>query len=1309
MLTGVIDVALGRANSFWGSVSQVVPPRQRALACFLIACGFLVVYRFKPDLSILLTAGVLLVLAFLSLLALQGRSRIAPGKASSFLIASKYLRGRDNDIRRLVRIIESEPLLFLTGESGSGKSSTLSQGIIPALANDAAFVAIYIDNWGTDWVRGPYLAVETALRRTLAEDLQKSGWSPEWDRPIASILETMKTTLGRTPLLIFDQFDDYQTQHRSRFIRGSVVRSARALRKANPFWDMIGSLLVQGTIHCVFTTRDDASSLLETVRFIRPRTYILPLADAFIADELLTEIADSGAVEQPENGWHQLTRRIVRDLEAEHSEKVLPVQMVRAFEGLVNLPSLTVREYERRGGLSGIDAYYLEIRLKEIGQRVGWEVSLLLQILSSLIAGNKTSSKTEEELLNIVPESIRGEKTLQIVLGDLEEHKIVRHIILPSSHQLAWRLDHDYILHSVHALSLRVNRWSELLRDAQARWEEATGIWEKYRTLLQPDRQVRLFWEYIQGHLRYGSAVSFARWSLIRLVFNVWIAALIAILVLGEIRADYDAREEARRLVRLSAGLSYGLQDLNQWTPRDKALWKISVANLRLRRAILREELADAEVPQGSALPMLSSQLPLSISLLSGPDLQLRQKIIEPVFRENCSAKQLSDFWIQTCSSLLTNLPSLPSWGADFFNRQIDLRANDADQTVEALASDLASIRSVPQSVLAKTGHVLVQRLTLAQKNPYPQSTDQSVNTTSPGEYPANTLSALLVLNDHVDQTDRDATTAYLLHKMEEGHQTSSTRLTFADGMKGFAGLAPLQRAATLAVTEIIDNRKSDPLYDIEFTYTANQLCQVSAEFQKKVVDYIIQNKKIAVISMTNAACFHELPIQEQESIGQLMADSINDPQMLTSQLLSLDLSSPSVYATASDRLAQAIDKTARQKNIEYQTEALIQTVSSLGHRASNSAVEVACKYLSTAITKRLKEQPSTAQPNSLNTRWSDISRSVGLLVSFDPIPRDISEAVSTAVINEALNAPNSELPVVAPIVSSLILVAKSDDVERYQNSLTNRISNAQVSELADIARAFDSKLNQRLPQVADIAASSLLQRFQNLASKPFATKYDDKSDLKLVTDALLILPHRPDEVSNKVLDIFLKNYQQAEAEQKNSFSVVIMQLGRSSDRRVQSVASAYYDEAIKKQNASDPNLQLAAPLLDADSKRTLLRRAVTLMKNLPFPACGMITQLATQDDIGTLLDAFKWPTCSGAGSYGGNSIQTSISLLLPPSQATAVPTQPPLPGTFVSVIPPQIAPLDMDFLLAVAAWAEQHHYDLASPASPPPAALPLP
>jgi ABC-type multidrug transport system ATPase subunit len=65
------------------------------------------------------------------------------------------LVGRERDIRDLTRAVQNRRLNFLYGESGSGKSTLIKLGLARELNQTGAWIPIYLDIWGQDWIRGP--------------------------------------------------------------------------------------------------------------------------------------------------------------------------------------------------------------------------------------------------------------------------------------------------------------------------------------------------------------------------------------------------------------------------------------------------------------------------------------------------------------------------------------------------------------------------------------------------------------------------------------------------------------------------------------------------------------------------------------------------------------------------------------------------------------------------------------------------------------------------------------------------------------------------------------------------------------------------------------------------------------------------------------------------------------------------------------------------------------------------------------------------------------------------------------------------
>ncbi|MGH7454800.1 MAG: hypothetical protein ACRENG_25815, partial [bacterium] len=319
-----------------------------------------------PPVAWWVIAGLLLSLGIFGLIhGLARRSRLL--RPEALLLKShkaEHLKGRDEDIDRLLRLCRDYPLVHLVGESGAGKSALLQAGLCPKLRQDSAgLLPIYIEVWGQDWEAGPRSALTEAFWQALSEPDRQALNLNSFDHPdgLFAALKRCQPSLRRTPLLIFDQFDDYQTRHRSRFLssRQRTWLGAEKLMAANAFWREIKTLLDHDAIHCLFVTRSDTADGLESVRFVAPQVYALERLQEAVVQPLLTELtssADENApiIYAPDRGWDKLKQRLASDLSQPGA--ILPAQMKIAFQGLARLKTLTIGDYQRIGGLPGLEA-----------------------------------------------------------------------------------------------------------------------------------------------------------------------------------------------------------------------------------------------------------------------------------------------------------------------------------------------------------------------------------------------------------------------------------------------------------------------------------------------------------------------------------------------------------------------------------------------------------------------------------------------------------------------------------------------------------------------------------------------------------------------------------------------------------------------------------------------------------------------------------------------------------------------------------------------------------------------------------------
>jgi hypothetical protein len=293
-----------------------------------------------------------------------------------------HLIGRADKINKLEELCRNSFLVNLVGESGAGKSALVRSGLVPSLEENEKLLPVYMDTWGQNWELGPASgladAVWTALDDESRQKLELTK-RPE-AMQLVEVIGRLESELSRTPLLIFDQFDDYQARHRDRFLvaETQTVLPTSQLVAENPFWSGINNLLSDRCVRCLFVTRADTAAGLESVRFIEPQVFPLERPQINIVEELLATLTtgvkdnDGNEVEvirDPEYGWHRLMNRVERDLNED--DQVLPVRLRLVLQGLGQLKKLTVSEYDKAGGCLGLEAGFIELKVRNAARDVG--------------------------------------------------------------------------------------------------------------------------------------------------------------------------------------------------------------------------------------------------------------------------------------------------------------------------------------------------------------------------------------------------------------------------------------------------------------------------------------------------------------------------------------------------------------------------------------------------------------------------------------------------------------------------------------------------------------------------------------------------------------------------------------------------------------------------------------------------------------------------------------------------------------------------------------------------------------------------
>jgi len=582
------------------------------------------------------TTLVVLLLVAISLLrrGLSRKSRLL--RPEALLIDPdnpEHLRGRDDEIRQLSNAVAHRSLVFLEGESGSGKSALVRSGLIPALRAQPAtadVLPIYLNAYSGDWDEGLAANLAGAAWRDLGESVrERMGVSTredvrrrllipptdgaESEQPREDgLLYRIRNELGRTPLLIFDQFDDYQLAHRDRFLRDGRWIAPNVLADENRLWRAVRAALEGQAIHCLFVTRREQFGSLEAVRFQQPETFFLDrVASVFITsllEQLVTPDSDSGpVVSNPDAGWEALKERLIGDLAGQG--RILPIQARVALKGMIELPHLSIGTYERKGGLQGLEAGTIEdatnaaARAADVPpQRVLDALLLLVDETDPEVPKASTAHpgvlveaiQAEPARVGRILETLVQQGVIRPQIGNQPEDGSNRDFKPDSSRngsdvaEVAWSLYHDYLARPVLAAHRRANRWQRLLKDRLRAFRSAAGWRERWRALLSPWEQIKLFWPTLTGRVQWRGYRRFALASAIRIL--PLLGALVVSGFAGNWYLDERAVAQADLILsEISGGLADDIPEREEY----RRLWSLATGSTRLKRTFLERAMED--------------------------------------------------------------------------------------------------------------------------------------------------------------------------------------------------------------------------------------------------------------------------------------------------------------------------------------------------------------------------------------------------------------------------------------------------------------------------------------------------------------------------------------------------------------------------------------------------------------------------------------------------------------------------------------------------------------------------------------------
>ena len=176
----------------------------------------------------------------------------------------------------------------------------------------------------------------------------------------------------------------------------------------------------------------------------------------------------------------------------------------------------------------------------------------------------------------------------------------------PESGRAAYRLHHDYLTRGVSAVERRANCWHHLLQERAQDFQNAGGLWKKWKALLPVGTQCQLLWERLRGRFRYGTRRSYAVLSLALFPIRLVSAAGTLLLILSIAAIVYFLIYESRPLEETAgAEVRSTLKDLHSMTDPNE-----------IRKGINRLELY---------IPILAGKSPEEVHALAAETIEQMQ------------------------------------------------------------------------------------------------------------------------------------------------------------------------------------------------------------------------------------------------------------------------------------------------------------------------------------------------------------------------------------------------------------------------------------------------------------------------------------------------------------------------------------------------------------------------------------------------------------------------------------------------------------------------------------------------------------
>ncbi|BBD57602.1 WD-40 repeat-containing protein [Nostoc sp. HK-01] len=396
--------------------------------------------------------------------------------------------GREGDINNLIGKISraDQKLMVIHGQSGVGKSSTVSAGLVPALQNrtvgDQIAVPVVIQVY-TDWVREFGKALTTAMSQVNGEEvLEIAASNLNIPTTTADILAKLTANANNhfITVLIFDQFEEFfftciqlaQRQEFDRFLRDclniSFVKIIFSLRE-----DYLYRLLEFKNLSALEAI--DYNILDKNIR------YQLNNFSPEYAKVIIQKLTERSQM----NLEPALIEALVEDLSADLGE-VRPIELQVVGAQLQDERINTLSQYQPYRPNKLIERYIKEL-IKDCGPENERIALLVLYLLTD--ETNQRPFKTRAELATEIAE-LEDASKLELVLNILVSSGLV--VLFPDVPE-RYQLIHDYLVDLIRYLQEQESSLQVKLDQLRRKVDQSESEIERLKIeLRQKKQQVRL-------------------------------------------------------------------------------------------------------------------------------------------------------------------------------------------------------------------------------------------------------------------------------------------------------------------------------------------------------------------------------------------------------------------------------------------------------------------------------------------------------------------------------------------------------------------------------------------------------------------------------------------------------------------------------------------------------------------------------------------------------------------------------------------------------------------------------------------------